>query len=337
MSKMHDIERSKDWYSTFRLDNNKKLVLLTALCISALTVVQMGPTLNTKITFAPAYKPHTIENSSKEVFRIYIRSQGRLGNKLFQLASAIGIATKNKRCLVIDSVFAKAIRNIFLPTTKRYFRVGEPPKNVFMEVEKYENGYEEDRYFTLPSKPVEIRGYFQSYKYFKDIEPDIRDILIIKSVYRDPARAFINELLQHKLGDKSTTFIAIHIRRQDFLSRLEYNGGARAPNATYIHKAMEYFRKRYHNVHFIMCSDDIVWCKHQFPTVSDLTINQQTREMDLAIMTECDHMIMTIGSFSWWAAWLNGGEVVYFDKPYVPPHKPLNDDYFLPHWIPMGN
>lgn len=33
---------------------------------------------------------------------------------------------------------------------------------------------------------------------------------------------------------------------------------------------------------------------------------------DMALMIQCDHVIVTSGSFGWWGAWLSGGTRLYF-------------------------
>jgi hypothetical protein len=35
---------------------------------------------------------------------------------------------------------------------------------------------------------------------------------------------------------------------------------------------------------------------------------QGTTEADLAMLASCDHVITTIGTFSWWSGWLAGVE-----------------------------
>jgi len=37
--------------------------------------------------------------------------------------------------------------------------------------------------------------------------------------------------------------------------------------------------------------------------------------MDLAILSMSDHVIIGIGTFSWWAGWLCKGTTIYFDEP----------------------
>jgi galactoside 2-L-fucosyltransferase 1/2 len=58
---------------------------------------------------------------------------------------------------------------------------------------------------------------------------------------------------------------------------------------------------------------------------------------DMAILSKCNHTIMTVGTFGWWAGFLAGGITVYFkDFPAVGSELSLGfdaGDYFLPEWV----
>jgi len=58
---------------------------------------------------------------------------------------------------------------------------------------------------------------------------------------------------------------------------------------------------------------------------------------DLAILSSCDHTIMSVGTFGWWAGYLAGGIVVYYRNF---PRKDGNlmphfsrEDFFPPEWV----
>lgn len=62
--------------------------------------------------------------------------------------------------------------------------------------------------------------------------------------------------------------------------------------------------------------------------------------MDLALLSSCNHVVMTVGSFGWWAGYLSGGTVVYF-KDYPKPGSNIGRgfsavDHYLPQWIGMS-
>ena len=88
-------------------------------------------------------------------------------------------------------------------------------------------------------------------------------------------------------------------------------------------------------------TDDPNWCKQRLGILRNVTVVHGSVQQDLAQLVVCDHMILTFGSFSWWAAWLNDGDVVYFDKPYTGQRASRNEKmkkrHFLPYWIPMGS
>ena len=60
---------------------------------------------------------------------------------------------------------------------------------------------------------------------------------------------------------------------------------------------------------FIVCSDDIEWCKRFFPQAFPnkrfLFSEWNTPLEDMYLLSLCQNNISSNGSFAWWAAWLN--------------------------------
>jgi galactoside 2-L-fucosyltransferase 1/2 len=89
------------------------------------------------------------------------------------------------------------------------------------------------------------------------------------------------------------------------------------------------------------CSDGLDWVKLNVKShASAIVLSDNKRgEGDLAILTLCDDIIMTVGSFGWWAGWLAGGTTIYW-KDYPKPHSDLavhfnTVDYYPKNWIGM--
>jgi len=62
---------------------------------------------------------------------------------------------------------------------------------------------------------------------------------------------------------------------------------------------------------------------------------------DMALLASCDALIMSTGSYGWWAAWLGNITTVYYrywPRPgsYVS-RRCVREDYFPPQWIGLGN
>jgi Glycosyl transferase family 11 len=103
---------------------------------------------------------------------------------------------------------------------------------------------------------------------------------------------------------------AIHVRRGDYVHRTQYNPVC---SLDYYRSAIELFAA---DTAFLVFSDDIEWCKQRFdsprftfseqraPSDSVLGGNLQ-EEIDLYLMSMCQHQIIANSTFSWWGSWLN--------------------------------
>jgi hypothetical protein len=136
--------------------------------------------------------------------------------------------------------------------------------------------------------------------------------------------------------------VGIHMRRYE-ASHL------RIPSEQYFKNAMQYFTDKFVDVGFVIVSDDVHWCNQQDFLQKDNIhiVNVNSPAVDLAILIECDHMILSVGTFGWWGAYLGadsrlGGECVRYDSEFVEDHvanigKITIVEYFPPNWIPLGD
>ncbi|WAR27253.1 FUT1-like protein, partial [Mya arenaria] len=117
--------------------------------------------------------------------------------------------------------------------------------------------------------------------------------------------------------------VCVHVRRGDITSDANVKLGYVPSDATYLKRSMEYFRSMFRKktVHFVFISNGMEWCKSitSGPDVYYSPFKEAV--LDFALMVCCDHVIITIGSFGWWGAWLSGGITVY-DSSW-----PTNDTY----------
>src|SRR5690606_19531988 len=73
---------------------------------------------------------------------------------------------------------------------------------------------------------------------------------------------------------------------------------------------------------FIFFSDDISWCKANFPITNALFVDWNTgldSFRDMQLMSLCKHHIIANSSFSWWGAWFNPypGKIVVSPRRWV--------------------
>lgn len=72
-------------------------------------------------------------------------------------------------------------------------------------------------------------------------------------------------------------------------------------------------------VKFFIATDDPEWCKTQNVFLQDDVVlrlhKNENATVDFSILQQMDHIILSYGTFGWWAAWLgafqSGGTVLY--------------------------
>lgn len=161
-----------------------------------------------------------------------------------------------------------------------------------------------------------LQGYYQSEKYFKDFESEIRS----EFTFIDPCDIHPNPKT-----------VSIHVRRSDYVPKPNYHPLC---SMDYYEKAMSLFGEDYS---FLVFSDDIPWCRDNFKGPRFSFSEGLTNSQDLELMSKCDHHIIANSSFSWWASWLNQQP----DKKTIAPSKWFGpayngyslSDLYLDDWV----
>jgi hypothetical protein len=184
------------------------------------------------------------------------------------------------------------------------------------------------KFFDLPSH-VYLIGYFQSERYFKPIEEELRKEFAFKT---PPSRE--NEKLLEKIQD--TQSVSLHVRRGDYALDPRVNRHHGLCDLKFYQNAIEEIARRVDRPHFFVFSDDIPWVKNHLQIGFDavyVTNNQGKKSYeDLRLMSSCRHHIIANSSFSWWGAWLNPRA----DKIVFAPRKWTNVKLDLSDLIPSG-
>lgn len=238
----------------------------------------------------------------------------RLGNQMFQIATAVAVTERDGGKVFFPKWdYADMFEGVFIGSD----RPGA--------VKKWqEPGF---HYTEIPTGTTLINGYFQSEKYFKDSDSKIRKMFTIKKDIKDSIYEKHKDLLDRN------NVVALHLRRGDYLNFPDHHP---VMDLNYFMKAMKKFPK---DSVFLVFSDDTQWCKDNFPGIGEkfFVIEGQTDIEDFTMMTMCDHNCIANSSFSWWAAWLNDNP----DKIVVAPEKWFGkaysnyntEDLYCENWI----
>lgn len=145
------------------------------------------------------------------------------------------------------------------------------------------------------SRPLLLNGFFQSAKYFD--EAVVRGALAVPAERESYLRAKYAEALS------ASEVTGISVRRGDYLRLPYYHPFV---GKRFLWQAIE----RFPNCQvFVVCSDDIPWCKKFFPQAFPdkvfVFVEGESVVDQLYIHALCRNNIVSNSSFSWWGAWLN--------------------------------
>lgn len=125
--------------------------------------------------------------------------------------------------------------------------------------------------------------YVQSPEHFEEFEDEIRTL--------------------YSAGIVPIDQVSIHVRRTDYVNNPLYVDLAQTP---YYEKAMTEFP----HASFLVFSDDMDWCKQQRLFAGCDFSEGHTDVEDFNLMAGCRGHVISNSSFSWWAAFVGGGDSV---------------------------
>lgn len=254
---------------------------------------------------------------------------GRLGNQMFQYTALRGLAQRHgyEYCLPPRHVVATRDINCVNSDITMFecFKIPDAPKRVcnFPKVMEAGFGLDQNLWDNCPDN-ISLYGYFQTEKYFKHIEKQIREAFTFVDEIREPTE----EAFKSNFGD--TEVICIHVRRGDYLKYPHHP----TQREDYYIRSLGILPP---DLPVMVFSDGIEWCKEQEFFAGDRFIFAEGNNtgVDLCLQTLCKYHIIANSSFSWWGSWLAKSKQTiapcrWFEGPDA--NKDLSD-LFLPGWM----
>jgi hypothetical protein len=202
---------------------------------------------------------------------------GRFGNQLFQMAAAIGHARR------------VGTRAVFPQVTFSEYLASPPATGQIAYTQVFQEPH--FHYANIPLVDgLDLRGYFQSERYFEHCRDEIRSAFGIKEHHRQ-------RLLSRWSMVTDPNSVSIHVRRGDYVSLKDHH-----PPVTmeYIKNGLSHFK----DPKPVVFSDDLQWCIDNFPGAPIFVYGNNPVE-DMFLMSQCRGHIIANSSFSWWGAWLD--------------------------------
>ena len=213
---------------------------------------------------------------------IVVKLMGGLGNQMFQYAFGKNLAIKNNTHLKVDTAF------LLDRTPREGFVFRDFDLDIFTlkadtvvenEVEEFkrskpffsrllsggnsnttiinEKVFHFDPCAIVMKKNCYASGYWQSEKYFQEIEAIIRKEFTFKTALNEFESELNSEI-------RNTNSVCINFRRTDFVHVKNSADTHGATELSYYENAIQLITSKVKNVHFFIFSDDIEWCKENF-------------------------------------------------------------------------
>ena len=183
-----------------------------------------------------------------------------------------------------------------------------------------------DKIFNKNINDFYVEGYFQTDKYIREIESEIRDL------YR-----FSTELTDKEETLLENNCVSIHIRGGDYLTNeKDRKLFGDICTSDYYKKAIQYMKENVKDPSFLIFTNDVDYSQEILDNEQFKIIDWNKGEnsfRDMYLMSLCKHNIIANSSFSWWGAWLNTNN----SKIVIAPDKWFNDTSINQEDIIPGN
>lgn len=271
---------------------------------------------------------------------------GGMGNQMFQYAAGRRLAEKHKTELKLDLTFLLdrtpqenfTYRNYDLDVFNIHENFAKPNEISWLKASKVESLLRVVRKFFKNKKYIEeahyhfdkrilnapdnvyLDGYWQSDKYFSDIENIIRKEFTFKFEFDKRYKEMAKKI-------QSVNAICVNVRRGDYVDNPNIRKFHGVCSLDYYQRSEKIIDSKINKPYFFIFSDDIKWCmknlrfNRRFTFVTHDYAGKKFGHY-LYLMTLCKHYIIANSSFVWWATWLNHNK----DKIVISPKKWFRDE-----------
>jgi len=276
-----------------------------------------------------------------------IGNLGRLGNQMFEYATLRGIAAAHGYNWMIPPYDTQSIENYSLHYCFKMEDVDDTHLGLLQA------GYVQERFFHYDEDlaercpdDVSLHGFFQSEKYFKNVEDVIRREYTFHDEHLEPCKEIMEEF-------KDQEPIMLHVRRGDpnLTDPRGFKWSYTQCSSMHPPQTLDYYERSLaefdDNQPVFVFSDSVDWVKEQeffsddrfmiSEPVDKYSDGSFTPYTDLCLMSLCSHAIIANSSMSWWGAWLqaNPNKKVIAPKNWFGPAYADKDttDLYCPDWI----
>lgn len=295
---------------------------------------------------------------------VLVRLMGGMGNQLFQYAAATGLAKKLGTEVKIDltlleerpdnphhvirdyELHAFNIKESFASKSEIERFNPEPVTLAAKILNRIKRTFSQPQVYIQPNHAFDnsfwnlqndccIVGSFQSAKFFKGAEAELRELYQLNISLDEKSNVSLNKI-------QNTNSVCLHIRRGDYVSNEHYSKMIGAKSNDYYYNALKKIAATQNDIAVFVFSDDIEWCKQnlkfEYPaTFMDDNNCNNNHHQQFKLMSSCKHFVISNSTFSWWAAWLGSfkNKIVIAPQTWFADGSQQENDIVPEEWVRM--
>src|SRR3989344_5676314 len=261
---------------------------------------------------------------------IIVKLKGGMGNQMFQYAIGRELSIKHNTSLGLDLTFlldrtprprshrftfydyyldifninAEIVSQSKVPLICRTFKgkIGlyfDYFRRKFLKLPGTEKSFNFDSSIFNIGPDIYLDGYWQSPKYFSDVEDVIRKDFIFKEELPENIKSLMKEI-------KDSNSLCIHVRRGDYIGNPVHD----IVGKEYYDEGINKIKNLVKIDKIYVFSNDKKWCEENlhfnFPTMFvGEEYSGKNAEGHMYLISGCKYFIIANSSFSWWGAWLS--------------------------------
>jgi len=271
---------------------------------------------------------------------------GGMCSQLQSYASLLAVAKANNKEIVFSkSMFSKGCSIKIFDLLKIYPNI--KPDSFFKDfklkpINFHTTSYDETL-FNLDESNYDLTGRFDLYTYwYNDIKEKIDTWEFQTDIIHNAHLRL--KTIKEKIGDKP--IVSIHIRRGDYT--LPQNQPLNIIDDEYYVKSLTQNFLPINDYNFLIFSNDIEYAKTQLegdnvyfvePKGIDSYSYTSSEKDDLALLSLCDHHIITNSTYSWWGAYLSKSpnKKIICPTNWLKGSSFMNGNHFPSSWINIDN
>ena len=248
---------------------------------------------------------------------------GGIGNQLFQISAGFAHAKNIQTDYAINYKIGLGNGQGYHHRRYRdtlYKRIPETNHNVFIP-------YQDPKFSYTPISKLNnlcLIGYFQSKKYFLGYEEEVKSLFEFPNSLSNKVLNKLNKIKKKKVG--------IHLRLGDYRAKSTEGVFHKIDYSSYLNNATKHFGDDHD---FLIFSDDLNLLEHEVNFRNFVNLENDNEIEDLYSLSQCDSVIISNSSFSWWGAFLGKTKekVICPDKWFGPRGPKDSQDLYEDSWI----